>query len=230
MKIWIGEVGWQVRTTKRHGYYGRENVRVTTEKRQARVYAQLVRTMSCDPFLDAMNFFLLVDEADRDRWQSGLLRTDWTKRTSFGAVKAAIARASGGCAGRPIQWRHTQSVVGARASFGRLRTQSRRHTSWSFTASAKEDATYKAGVFRVPGRELSDRTRSDILNSLSGKRGAEPVMTARSRIKAYWPPVVHFPARRLAAGNYVYAIRLAAAMNPSRTTAFVSRTFHVGGG
>jgi hypothetical protein len=228
VKIWIGEVGWQVRTARAHGYFGRENVRATTEKRQARIYAQLVRMMSCDALVDAMNFFLLVDENDRDRFQTGLLRADWTTRPAFGSVRAAIERASDGCDGKPVQWRHAQNVIGARASFGGLGAQSRRHTSWAFTASTKEDASYRAGVFPVPGRELSDRTRTAIVQSLAGKPGARPVLARRASIKAYWSLPVRFPKERLSRGNYVYAIRIAAAMNPGRTTTFVSPTFRVG--
>jgi hypothetical protein len=46
-------------------------------------------------------------------------------------------------------------------------------------------------------------------------------------VPAHWKPQVKFPARRLPAGSYVYAVSLAAAMNPARTSAFVSTPFRV---
>ena len=47
-------------------------------------------------------------------------------------------------------------------------------------------------------------------------------------MKAYWTPRIKFPGRTLPRGRYVYGLRLAAQMSPSRTATFVSRPFRVG--
>jgi hypothetical protein len=47
-------------------------------------------------------------------------------------------------------------------------------------------------------------------------------------VRAYWPSRVAFGARALAPGWYVYAVRLAASMNPSRTALLVGTPFRVG--
>jgi hypothetical protein len=230
MKIWEGELGWQVAVKKGAGspYFGRENVHVTTEANQARVYADLVRMMNCDPLVDAMLFFGLLDEPDLDRFQAGLMRADWTRRASYIAVKQAIGRAKNGCQGQTVQWHHTESVIGAGVDFGRLRTQQAKQTWWGFTATAKEDATYKAGIFKVRGRQLSEPGRAAIVKSLTSGQGRKPTLRAGNTINAYWSPIVRFPSKRLARGSYVYGIRVSAEMNPSRTKVFVSRPFRVG--
>jgi len=41
-------------------------------------------------------------------------------------------------------------------------------------------------------------------------------------------PIIRFAQRKLPRGNYVYGIRMRAAMNPDRSRIFVSRPFQVG--
>jgi hypothetical protein len=229
-KIWEGELGWQVAVSHNPGspYHGRENVQVTTEARQAQIYSQLVGMMSCDPLVDAMLFFGFVDETDLDRFQAGLLRADWTKRPSYYSVKQAIARSKNGCQGQQVTWHHTESVVGARVDFGKLRHQRLRQTWWGFSATAKEDAIFSAGIYKVRGRQLSESGRAAIVDALSGRRGLRPTLATSNLINAYWSPIVRFPSKRLGRGSYVYGIRIKAAMNPNRTRIFVSRPFRVG--
>ncbi len=47
-------------------------------------------------------------------------------------------------------------------------------------------------------------------------------------LKAYYVPRVKFAQRQLQPGWYVYAIRLSAAVNPARTSFFLSKPFRVG--
>ena len=119
-------------------------------------------------------------------------------------------------------------MVGAGVDFGKLRTQSLKQTWWGFSVTAKEDATYSAGIFEVQGRQLSEGGREAIVKALTGKGGAKPELTAKNKINAYWSPIVRFPSKRLDRGNYVYGIKVNAAMNPDRTKVFVSRPFQVG--
>jgi hypothetical protein len=230
MKIWEGELGWQVgvQTGGSSPYYGRENVAVTTESNQAQIYAELVRRMACDSSVDAMLFYGLVDEPNLDRFQAGLLRADWTKRPAYAAVERAIARSKPGCQGQSVQWHHIESVLGAGVDFGKLRVQSLKQTWWGFAATAKEDATYSAGIFQVQGRQITENGREAIIRALSGKGGVKPVLAEHNVIKAYWSAIVRFPAKPLSRGSYVYGIRMSATMNPDRTRIFVSRPFQVG--
>jgi hypothetical protein len=65
-------------------------------------------------------FFMLIDEPNLDRFQSGLIRVDGSKRPSYFAVQRAISGTNGSCAGKQIAWRPTLTVVGARVDFGKL--------------------------------------------------------------------------------------------------------------
>jgi hypothetical protein len=230
VRIWIGEIGWQVAVDTGAGspYFGRESVETTTEPRQAQIYSDLVRMMNCDPLVDGMLFYGLIDEPNLDRFQAGLLRADWTKRPAFNAVKAAIARAENGCQGGSVQWHHITSVLGAGADFGKLKPATLKQTWWGFTATAKEDALYNAGIYKVDGRQLSEQGRDEIVRSLSGLGGPKAKLAAHDTIKAYWAPIIRFAQKTLPRGNYAYGIRLRAAMNPDRTKIFVSRPFQVG--
>jgi hypothetical protein len=227
-KIWIGEIGWQVKVKTGGPYFGHESVRTTTEAKQAQIYPELVRMMNCDPLLDGMLFYGLIDEPNLDRFQAGLLRADWSKRPSYKTVKAAIGRAGNGCQGGTVQWHHIQTVLGAGVAFGKLKASRLDQKWWGFSATAKEDAFYNAGIYKVPGRILSEQGRDAIVRSLSGSGGSPPKLKTSDVIKAYWAPIIRFPQKKLARGNYAYGIRMRAAMNPNRQRIFVSRPFQVG--
>jgi hypothetical protein len=133
----LDEVGWQVGIPSaiRKSYFGRESVRPTNEKTQARIYRDLVRTVSCDPSVREMLFFGLVDEPNLDRWQAALLRADKSRRPAWATVRAAVAR---GCRGKRVVWQHTEQVLGAKV----------RRVGSRALISAQEDATVKVGGVR----------------------------------------------------------------------------------
>jgi hypothetical protein len=61
----LDEVGWQVTipSGSRKAYFGRESVRPTDEKTQAKIYGELVAKVACDPSVRALLFFGLIDGA-----------------------------------------------------------------------------------------------------------------------------------------------------------------------
>jgi hypothetical protein len=211
LRMRLDEVGWQVAVPRHalHGYFGAETVKPTTEELQASIYASLVRYAACDASVDSLLFFGLRDESNLARWQAGLIRADGTPRPSYSAVKAAIAQTGGKCAGKLRRWRHATTVQGGSAAFPRRRRLPSRVRSWSFVASAGEDASFDAGIYRVRrGRRVR-------------------VLSERGLLDAHVARYVRFRARRLAPGRYVYSIRFRAAANPSRTTMKMSRRFVV---
>ena len=221
LRLRVDEIGWQVGVvpTAQAAYHGRESVAVTSEADQARNYAGLIERLGCDPSVSGVYLLGLTDDPDLERFQSGLLRADGSARPAYAAVRKAIRAVRSACP-RPISWRHTERVLGARASFGRLRVaKPMAQTYWSFHLTAAEDASYRAAVVRVPLRHPL---------SLARPAAKPAVLVARGSLKARWRPLVRFPARRLAPGRYVYAVELRAAMNPARTRVFVSRPFSVG--
>jgi hypothetical protein len=230
LKLDLDETGWQVAipASLQRFYSGKENVIPIDEGTQAQYYSDIVRFVSCDPDVRSLSFFHLVDEQDLDRWQSGLIRLDDSKRPSYASVKNSIAQTQGRCALTPPGWAHTTGVNGAAVAFGYLgNAKAWSNRLWRFRAIVQEDATYKAGVFRVrPGR-LTAKARKAVLKTLANAR-AKPLLGVKGTALAYKSKLVALPKQRLKrAGWYVYGIRLAAAMNPQRTFVSVSRPFRV---
>ena len=73
----------------------------TDEISQAEIYSQAIPFIACDPAVRSLLFFHLIDDPNLDRWQSGLIRADRTRRPSYDSVKAAIARTGAGAAASP---------------------------------------------------------------------------------------------------------------------------------
>jgi hypothetical protein len=212
LRIRLDEVGWQVAVPRRmlSSYFGAETVRPTTEATQASIYASLVRYEACDPSVDALLFFGLRDEPNLARWQAGLMRADGSLRPSYRSVQAVLSETGGNCVGKMRVWRHSTTVQGASASFPSERRLPARIRSWGFTATAGEDARFRARVYRLR----------------KGRRPAR-VLTERGRIEAHVPRSVRFPSRRLAPGRYVYSIRFRAEANRDRKTRLMSHRFVV---
>ena len=223
--IVVDEFGWQVRIGDRLAshYTREETVPAISEADQARHYSEVVRKLSCNAAVTDVMVFHLVDERDLHRLQTGLLRIDGSKRPSYGAVRAAIARASA-CTRQPA-WYHTSRVVGARAAFS-ARPRAAQSTLFEISATAGEEAVAKAGIFRVPDA-LAMPDIGEIGRSLAAAGGTTPVLQAAKTIKPGYTPRFEFRGR-LAPGHYVYGIRLTAAMNRDRSHTLVSSTFEVG--
>lgn len=215
------EVGWQVNTGGKPGYTGAENVPVTDEANQAKIYGDLVGYFACDPFIVVLNFFGYYDDAPRDSgFQAGLRWVDGSVRAAEQAVHDAIAASGGRCAGGERSWSHATGVVGAKTDFGDLKKKSKKQKAWGFKAFAEEDANYKAGVYKA------GTPQATIARELASVRA--PLLSVSGLVKAYYTPAVRFPPKSLTPGSYVYAIRLTAWANPARASIFVSKPFAVG--
>jgi hypothetical protein len=230
LKLDLDETGWQVAipAALQSLYTGKENVVTIDEGTQAQYYSDIVHFVSCDPDVRSLSFFHLVDEQPLDRWQSGLIRLDDSKRPSYAAVKTAIAQTQGKCALTPPGWKHTTTVNGATVAFGYLGSpKGWTNRLWRFRTSVQEDASYKAGVFKLGSRKLTVKARKAVLKALANPR-SKPLLAAKGTELAYKSKLVALPKQRLRrAGWYVYGIRLAAAMNPQRAFVSLSRPFLV---
>jgi hypothetical protein len=225
LRFTLDEVGWQagVPAEARAAYTGRETVRPATEAAQADIYGDIVDLVACDPAVESLLFFHLIDEHDLDRFQSGLLRADGTRKPAYFSVKDRIEELRGddgiACAGRPVRWHHTESVVGPSARF----------TSDGLVARAEEEAEYVAAVLPVSGVRVLEgvekRAIGWALDKPGLKRSGVPLETGK--LRAYARLAIRFRKRPRVPGRYVYAIRLAAAMNPARSRVLVSKPFEV---
>jgi hypothetical protein len=231
LKLDLDETGWQVAipAALKDLYTGKESVTPIDEVTQAQYYSDIVRFVSCDPDVRSLSFFHLIDEQDLDRWQSGLMRRDDSKRPSYTAVKNAIAQTQGRCALTPPGWLHQTTISGAAVQFGYLGSaKSQSNRLWRFRATAQEDALYKAGVFRVASGKLTAKAKKAIAKSLANAR-SKPLLGAKGTVLAYKSKLVALPKQKLKrTGWYAYGIRLAAAMNPQqRVLVAVSKPFRV---
>jgi hypothetical protein len=232
LKFRLNEVGWQVSipATSLHAYYGRESVAPTDDGNQAAIYGNLIPYLACDSSVRSVLFFNLVDEPDLERWQSGLVRADWTRRPSYNIVKSAIAARTTRCNRRPVVWRHARNVVSAKAKFPDARRPRReRETAWTFNVRADEGAHYTAALFKATkAGVLPAATRARLTRTLRGAKVRGAVSTSRGKIGGGVERVVRFRKQRLKPGYYVFAVRLAAEMNVVRTSTFVGKAFRVG--
>lgn len=229
LRVRLNEIGWQavVPASSMDAYHGRETVRVAEERAQADTYAGLIPYYACDASVRSMLYYGLVDEPDLDRWQAGLMRADGTRRPSYGVVKSALARGLAKCNRRPAAWRHTTVVVGATAKFGERR-RSARDTNWTFVASSEEASLFSAAMYRLKGRGLSAKGRKQLLAAVGVRRAPKAVFAARGKVRAHLGTFVRFKRKRIKQGYYVFAIRLRAEMNPTRSTSLLSKPFAVG--
>ena len=233
LKLRLNEVGWQVAIPagSRAAYYGKESVVTTDEGTQAAIYGNLVPLLACDPAVKSVLFFNLVDENDLDRWQSGLLRADWTRRPAYGIVKGSIAAGQTRCTRRPVVWRHEVRPVGVHLGFtGGNRARSSRNTAWSFVAGSEEGTLYTAAVFRLarPARAVSPFMRGQIARALRTSRARGAVLKASGKLVGGWDLVITFRRKKLEPGYYVYAARIVAELNLARKATYVGRPFLVG--
>jgi hypothetical protein len=117
-------------------------------------------------------------------------------------------------------------VVGARAQFGAVDVPVTK-SLFGISVTAQEEARARAGIFRVEGPDAM-LYADNFGRSLAGRTApAAPLLTASSLVKARYRPRLEFRGQ-LSPGYYVYAVRLAATMNPARSRTLVSRVFRVG--
>jgi hypothetical protein len=222
LKLQLDEIGWEVAVLPglASRYSGTETKPTIDEATQAGYYGESITAAECDPTVSSLSFFLLLDEPQLSGWQSGLERIDGSHRPAYDTVKQVIASTGGNCHDSPVDWRHTAKIVSPRVVFGSSkRKRTTRTRKWSFTAGAKEEVVFRAGIYRAG---TSKRTIAKRLVRSNPKA----LMSTAGRIKAK-NRVILFPKRRLKQGRYVFAIRMQATMSPSRVMVFVSSAFRV---
>ena len=200
---WVfDESGWQTYTSNLAAYTGSENTQTVDESTQAQYYAELIGRYSCDPRVQMLLFFHWIDESDRDRLQTGLVRADGTFKPAQAIVRSAL---DAGCATGPVQWAHTSGVLGAGVSW-------KSSPAGAFTVRAEEDFSYTANVVSP-------------LNG-SSKGWATPVASVRGDGNAYWSVPVKFRGVTLKRGRlYQYTVTLRSTTNPERTIVLTGRPF-----
>ena len=215
----------QIQNSLADRYTNAENVPVADEAQQAKAYPALLRWFACDRDVSDVLLFLLIDQPDLKRYQSGLLRIDGSKRPAFDSVKSAIPKLAR-CGVERI-WRHTTRVFGARAVYGSKTRFPLVQSVFGVSVTAGEDATAKAGLFRIAGPR-APVNRKLLARALDrGPAAGGPVHYDTARVRARFLPrlEVHGTFRR---GFYRWVIRVRSAMNTGRTSLLVGPVIRVG--
>jgi hypothetical protein len=214
LNLYLDEVGWQVDTRGRNGYTGRENVRVTTEARQAGIYSDVIRLAACDPDIAQVNFFGLDDDAERGTgWQAALHWADGTPRLAAQAVRDRIWETEQhGCSAPQAAWAPSTSVAGTFAgSLQRLRSGAVR-----VTVAAQEGATATACVL-LAGSGSPPDTLERTLQERRGRvaRCVDRTITRPNRRLTLTLPAVG------GTGRVQVGVRFAAEANPARRSVLI---------
>jgi hypothetical protein len=193
----LDEAGWQTDTRGLAGYTGTETTPTIDEATQASYYKQVIQRYACDNHVAALLFFHWIDESDRDRLQSGLVRANRTVKPVAGAVRDAI---QSGCSAGPVQWKHSVKVDGASSTWkpknGNL-----------FAVKAFEDATFVA---------TATPTKAALKLAARQHRKLKPLIV-KGKIKAYNATGVKFKGIKFAnSRGYTYSVKITSTINPKR--------------
>jgi hypothetical protein len=205
---WIlDEAGWQTDTRGLPGYTGTENTPPIDEPTQARYYKSIVERYACDGHVAALLFFHWIDESDRDRLQSGLVRANGTTKPSARTVRDAIGE---GCAGGSVAWHHSTTVDGASSTW-------KPKAGFLFFAKASEEATFVATA--TPTKSALKRAKR---LKLKLKR-----ITVKGKLKAYVGSGVRFKGITMQnAGTYTFKLKVTSTLNPVRTVTLKRKRLH----
>lgn len=190
-------------------YTGREpkSTKPVPPATQGKRYKQAIELAFCQPTVKTMFLFHAFDEPERGRWQSGVYYADHTPKPSLRIVRRAFQESRRGilarCPGMRLPVRATAKfpAPGKAASLGK------RGSRLYFTLRCNIDCRYTSGAIDVA-------------------RG-KSVLTARGRAIGGKTKLVRLPAAKLKRGRYRIKVRLAAALNPGRSSRKSSRVFSV---
>ena len=201
--IWYLETGYQTVPDAAHqqDYTGHENddqplPDTTTDGglTQSTQLADGIELAYCQPYVAAYFNFLLIDEPDLARWQSGLLWADASRKTSYAALKNVIGAVD---AGNVNCSQFTASHLGAvqpladalveRIEWPSLTAYSAFNEVWSFAVETRADATFSAAVLQ---------------GGPTARRGSKAALKAGGSLTHERPRTVTFPARSLSPGTY----------------------------
>lgn len=170
---------------------------------QGTFYTDALALTFCQPNVTTFLFFHAVDEADLDRWQSGMFYVDGTPKPSLAAVEKATRDTRGGviskCSNLPLS-------PGAKVVYPRGKSLAKVPLKVRLTCDI--DCAYRVRLERYP-------------------RGST-TLSARGNALVGDPTTVLLPARRVARGSYRFTVTLMAPVNVGPATQLASPPVTVG--
>jgi NADH:ubiquinone oxidoreductase subunit len=113
LPVSLNETGIQTDSSGKSGYSGTEvsaksaggvTGSSATQAYQASWYKQMLDLLSCDPNVQFVNIFHLIDEPDLAGWQSGIYFADQSAKQSAQTVRDWTAQSGGNCTGTVHPW------------------------------------------------------------------------------------------------------------------------------
>jgi hypothetical protein len=200
--IWYLEAGYQSvpDRARRSLYVGRETdarpVADTSAGNQSSQLIDGIRLAYCQPYVGAFFNFLLWDERELARWQSGVLWVDGDRKPAYQALRTVAAEVRAGstdCAAlraRMAALTPTQPSGDAlveRIEWSTTREFSSYNELWWFGIGVRANSTFRAGIFRVDRR---------------GTRAGTPTLSSTGGLRRGRPRVVRFEPDTLQPGLY----------------------------
>ena len=146
----VNETGIQTSPGSHSGYTGTEASAnsaggvigtYATEAYQANWYKQMLDLLSCDPNVQFVNIFHLIDESDLAFWQSGLYFADQQPKQSAQTVQNWISQSGGNCTGTIHPWTPSGASAGTT-------------TTKTITTKAKANAAALANAAQAKAAKL----------------------------------------------------------------------------
>lgn len=170
------------------------------EATQASTYRQAIQIAFCQPTVDTILLFHVVDEPALGGWQSGVYYADGTAKSSRDGVKKAVRDAHGGviakCPGVALTPQPAVAWPG-RADLAR--------PALTLLLTCNVDCIYYARLERLPQHSTT--------------------LVARGIALADTPTLVTFPARRVAKARYRLTLKATAPVNAGTPTVVTSQPF-----
>ena len=116
----LNETGIQTGSSGKFGYSGAEvsatsaggvSGQFASQTYQASWYKQMLDLLSCDPNIQFVNIFHLIDESALEGWQSGLYFVDQSAKQSAQTIRDWIAQSGGNCRATVHSW--TPAILSA---------------------------------------------------------------------------------------------------------------------
>jgi hypothetical protein len=159
---------------------------------QATQFLDSLRLVYCQPYVQAVFNFKLRDEADLERWQSGVLWADGTRKDSYGAFRRAVAeinsrsvncstlKSSPATAGTTA----ASSATGTDTLRGRQDRRIATRLAWAAARPAafgfaRLEARLMVGDQPLAGRQVTFGFDDTLLLTTTGKHGLARVPVAR---------------------------------------------------
>ena len=221
-QIWYTESGFQTTPSaaKAGLYSGAEtDPHVLSDKvsggepDQATQLRDAIELAYCQPYVTGLFDFLLYDEADLGRWQSGLFWADETPKASAASYAAAVSSANErridcsnlakGSIDRAFVPKTNVGVT--RIGWAPATQFNHKHDLWRLRVQLDEPSHYVATI--VPVRRRGTRVRP----------AGDPVRTVEGTLRRGYYQWVKFPRKRLAPGLYRIELKVTSSVSPDRT-------------